>query len=112
MTCAEQVVIDVLPSMKLTVPVAPAVNHAVTVTGVPTFCGDTRFALRVIVVAAFAGVVTTMVPAGPVPPALEAVTLKVTEVAAAKLGTVQERLVGVGIAPRVHVCPPGLAVTV
>jgi hypothetical protein len=104
-----QPVIETPPSSKFTVPLAPGVTVAMNVTAAPTFWGDGSLAPSATEDEARDGVAGAELLDGLlVPPALVAVTLKVSAVPAGRPGTVHEVLV----AATVQVWPPGLAVTV
>ena len=97
--------------MKFTVPDVLDVTVAVIVTRVFRFCGPSGDALSVIDEALSDDVVTALLVAdGPLPPELDAKTLKVYEVDGESPRTEQLRLVAE--AANVQDCPPGLAVAV
>jgi hypothetical protein len=107
-TCAPQFDIDVLPTSNFTVPAAPDVTSAVNVTGAPRFCGAAGAAVSTVVVITSDGVLEVVLPEGPAPPALEAVTLKVSEVEGVSPGTTHF----VAGAATEQLWPPGFATTV
>jgi hypothetical protein len=88
-----QLVIAVPPESKLTVPVAPEVTMAIRVMGAPMFCGEAWLALSVVVEESSAnGPADTLLDAGPVAVALEAVTLKEIDETNGRSGMVHDVL--------------------